>query len=44
MAQLQQQRQAIIKSGKFFGIRSRQAGITAISLSLLWAGMWRLFK
>ncbi|CAK7564961.1 MAG: hypothetical protein SEPTF4163_002867 [Sporothrix epigloea] len=42
-AQLQQQRQAILKSGSFFGLRSRQAGITALSLSLAWAGLWRLY-
>ena len=43
-SQLQQQREVILKSGSFFGMRSRQAGITAISLSLAWAGLWRLFK
>ncbi|KAL1903282.1 hypothetical protein Sste5346_000567 [Sporothrix stenoceras] len=44
MSQLQQQRQAIIKSGSFFGMRSRQAGIAGISLGLAWAGLWRLFN
>ena len=43
-SQLQQQRQAILKSGSFFGMRSRQAGIAGISLGLAWAGLWRLFK
>lgn len=44
MSQLQQQRQTIIKSGSFFGMRSRQAGITGISLGLAWAGLWRFFN
>jgi len=40
--QLQQQRAQIIKSGSMFGMKSRQAGITTISLTLVGLGFWRL--
>lgn len=40
--QLQQQEAKILKSGTRFGMRSRHAGITGISLALLGMGLWRL--
>ncbi|KAL2171559.1 hypothetical protein VTG60DRAFT_2392 [Thermothelomyces hinnuleus] len=43
-SQLEKQRAKILASGSRFGMRSRSLGITAISLSLAWLGIWRLVK
>ncbi|KAL2115475.1 hypothetical protein VTJ04DRAFT_9730 [Mycothermus thermophilus] len=43
-SQLEQQKAKILASGSRFGMRSRSMGITAISLSLAWLGLWRLFR
>jgi len=40
--QLRQQQAQILKSGSMFGMKSRQAGITTISLTLVGMGLWRL--
>jgi len=42
--QLQLQQAAILKSKSMFGMRSRQMGITGISLALAWMGIWRIFR
>ena len=41
-AQLERQREAIMKSRAVFGMRSRKFGIAGISLGLAWLGIWRL--
>lgn len=41
-AQLRLQESKIIQSGSRFGMRSRQAGITGIALTLMGMGFWRL--
>lgn len=43
-AQLEKQKAKILASGSRFGMRSRSAGITTISLGLVWLGIWRLVK
>jgi len=40
--QLQAQQARIIASKSIFGMRSRQAGITTIALTLGGMGLWRL--
>ncbi len=40
--QLQQQQNAILKSGSRFGMKTRQAGITTIAAALVGMGFWRL--
>ncbi|KAF7543529.1 hypothetical protein G7046_g9982 [Stylonectria norvegica] len=44
MSQLQRQQAAILQSKSIFGMRSRQVGITGISLGLVWMGLWRAFR
>ncbi|KAH7326024.1 hypothetical protein B0I35DRAFT_421737 [Stachybotrys elegans] len=44
MAQLEMQRKAILKSKSMFGMASRKAGITGISLVFLGMGFWRAVK
>ncbi|KPM46250.1 hypothetical protein AK830_g385 [Neonectria ditissima] len=44
MSQLEKQRALILKSNSMFGMRSRKLGITTISVSLVWMGLWRAFK
>ncbi|KAI1006104.1 hypothetical protein K3495_g2118 [Podosphaera aphanis] len=41
-AQLRAQEATILKSASRFGMKSRQAGITTIALSLAGLGFWRL--
>ncbi|KIN06604.1 hypothetical protein OIDMADRAFT_111920 [Oidiodendron maius Zn] len=41
-AQLKAQQAKIMQSKSMFGIKSRQAGITTIALSLVGMGVWRL--
>lgn len=41
-SQLRAQQAQIIASKSIFGIKSRQAGITTIALSLAGLGFWRL--
>jgi dipeptide/tripeptide permease len=41
-AQLKAQEAKILKSKSIFGLKSRQAGITSIALSLIGLGVWRL--
>ncbi len=43
-SQLEQNRATILQSKSVFGMRSRQMGITGISLALAWMGLWRLFR
>lgn len=43
-AQLELQREKILKSRSMFGMRSRKAGIAGISLGLAYLGIWRLFR
>ncbi len=43
-SQLERQRAQILQSKSMFGMRSRQLGITSISLGLAWLGLWRLVK
>ncbi|KAI9758911.1 MAG: hypothetical protein M4579_002722 [Chaenotheca gracillima] len=42
--QLRQQQAAILKSGSRFGMKSRQAGITSIAISLVGMGLWRFLN
>ena len=42
--QLQLQRRKILRSGSRFGMKSRQAGITGISIILAGLGAWRLLN
>jgi hypothetical protein len=41
-AQLNAQEAKILKSKSLFGMKSRQAGITSIALTLVGMGFWRL--
>ncbi|KAI6248064.1 hypothetical protein HI914_03640 [Erysiphe necator] len=41
-AQLRLQKDKILRSGSRFGLKSRQAGITTIAMTLLGMGFWRL--
>ena len=41
-SQLKAQQAKIIQSKSVFGLKSRQAGITTIALSLVGMGLWRL--
>ncbi|KAH8821061.1 hypothetical protein F5884DRAFT_72683 [Xylogone sp. PMI_703] len=41
-SQLKAQETQILKSKSLFGMRSRQAGITSIALTLVGMGVWRL--
>jgi hypothetical protein len=41
-SQLKVQQAKILQSKSVFGLRSRQAGITTIALSLAGMGFWRL--
>jgi len=43
-SQLQQQQARILASKSMFGMRSRQFGITGISIGLAWLGIWRFMK
>ncbi|ROV95700.1 hypothetical protein VMCG_07588 [Cytospora schulzeri] len=43
MSQLQKQREVILKSNPWLGMRSRKMGITGLSLGLAWMGLYRLF-
>ncbi|CAI4215065.1 unnamed protein product [Parascedosporium putredinis] len=43
-AQLESRRQEVLLSKSMFGMRSRKAGITMLSLGLAWMGIWRLVK
>ena len=40
--QLQAQQAKILQSKSMFGMKSRQAGITSIAISLVGMGLWRL--
>jgi hypothetical protein len=42
MQQIRAQRAAIVKSRSALGVRSRQAGVVAISAGLAWMGVYRL--
>jgi hypothetical protein len=44
MAQLEMQRKAILQSKSIFGMASRRAGITGISLTFVGMGLWRAIK
>lgn len=44
MSQLERQRNAILQSKSMFGMKSRKLGITTITLSLVWMGLWRAFR
>jgi hypothetical protein len=41
-AQLKQQQAQILKSGSMFGMKSRQAGITGMAVTLVGMGLYRL--
>ncbi|RKF61617.1 hypothetical protein OnM2_040058 [Erysiphe neolycopersici] len=41
-AQLRLQKDKILQSGTRFGLKSRQAGITTIAMTLMGMGFWRL--
>jgi len=41
-SQLQAQQAQILKSKSMFGMKSRQAGITSIAMTLVGMGLWRL--
>ncbi|TLS28693.1 hypothetical protein PpBr36_01525 [Pyricularia pennisetigena] len=41
MAQLEKQKALILKSKSPFGMRSRKFGITGLSLTLVYMGIWR---
>lgn len=43
MSQLQKQREVILKSNSWLGMRSRRLGISGLSLGLAWMGLYRLF-
>src|SRR5450432_3882231 len=40
--QLLEQQVKILKSGRMFGMKSRQMGITGIAMTLVGMGLWRL--
>jgi len=41
-SQLQAQEVQIVKSKSMFGMKSRQAGVTSIAMTLVGMGLWRL--
>ncbi|KUI74374.1 hypothetical protein VM1G_09689 [Cytospora mali] len=43
MSQLHKQREVILKSGSWLGMRGRKMGISGLSLGLAWMGLYRLF-
>ena len=43
-AQLEKRRAEVLSSKSIFGMRSRRAGITGLSLGLAWMGIWRLMR
>jgi hypothetical protein len=44
VSQLEQNRAKILQSKSIFGMRSRHAGIAAISLGFIYMGLWRATK
>ncbi|SPN99541.1 uncharacterized protein DNG_02393 [Cephalotrichum gorgonifer] len=44
MSQLEARRAQVLASKSMFGMGSRKAGITMISLGLAWMGVWRLVR